>query len=115
VRALASAESAEGFSGTVRSRFIDTVRVKGRRFPTRVLEIVAPGDPAAEVKLGGAEAYRSTFEAYERRDFGAASEAFARMELGGDSAAGTLRARCEAWLASGAPDGFDGAMLIHEK
>ncbi len=115
VRALASAESAEGFSGAVRSRFIDTVRVKGRRFPTRVLEIVAPGDPAAEVKLGGAEAYRSTFEAYERRDFGAASEAFARMELGGDSAAGTLRARCEAWLASGAPDGFDGAMLIHEK
>ena len=115
VRALASAECVGSLAQGTATRFVDVVRVKGRQLPTRVYEILPPHDPATRSRLDGEAAYLEAFAAYQAGEFRTAADGFAALAKAGDPAAAVLRDRCGAYLDGGAPDGFDGAILIHEK
>ena len=99
------------------ARFLDLVRVKGRRDPVSIYELVGPGDLAGAAKLGAAEEYRRAFAYYRAGRFNEATVLYRRILLDapGDNPARLMFERSRAYATAGAPKGWDGVTVFHEK
>lgn len=93
-------------------RELDAVRVKGRRQPVRVFEVVGlPGEVEAEALARREEALR----AYRDRRFAEAAAAFAALAGEGDRPAAIFATRCAALADAPPPPEWDGVFEMTSK
>lgn len=94
-------------------REVDRVRVKGKKVPTRVFELLArKGDAGAP---GGPGEFEQALAAYHQRRFAEAMDAFARCAEKGDPVARVYAARCRDYLAAPPPENWDGVYELTQK
>ncbi|TNE87221.1 MAG: hypothetical protein EP330_19040 [Deltaproteobacteria bacterium] len=94
------------------TRVVDAVRVKGKRKPIRVYEIVGEPEEVDGAALAELEAHSQAFEAYQAREFTLARQ---RFEALSSPAARVLAERCASFEASPPPDDWDGTWVLRTK
>lgn len=109
-RTLVSEETVRAARGTVLTRELDLIRVKGRQNPVRVHELVSvAGDaPPAYVRR-----FAEGLIHYRARRFSEAREAF--LASPEDAPSRVFAARCEAWLVQPPPEDWDGVFTLDSK
>ena len=99
-------------------RFLDIVKVKGKKEPSYIFEII-DGDPddIKELKLQTKDIFAEAINLYKSREFSKAKEGFESIiEVNQkDKAAKTYLKRCKAFIESGVPDEWDGITIIKWK
>jgi adenylate cyclase len=97
--------------GAFSLREVDRARVKGRRKPVALVEVLDALPPALrERREAQRGALSEGLEAWRAGDLARAEEAFRRME--GDPVAALYVARCAQQAAIGIPDGWDGTVTM---
>ncbi len=95
-------------------RVLDLIRVKGKKEPVAIHELIGPAGEPAPPWLGAAE---EAFARYLERDFAGAAELYGQVLAAkpGDVTATLLKERCLSYLETPPPDGWDGAMTKKTK
>jgi adenylate cyclase len=108
--ATAEAAGAEGFL----FRELDRVRVKGKKEPVAIHELLAarPAPPELEER---ARCFGEALAAYRARRFGEAAEGFEALAAEGDGPAGVLAERARRLAAEGAPEGWEPVETLTSK
>ena len=117
IRILLSGAVKDRLDKSIRLRFLDLVRVKGRNEPVKLYELMYPGDPLAQAKLAAAQRYVEGFRYYRAGRFGEARTSFkaALAMAGDDRPCSILLERCARLAAEGAPAGWAGITEFHDK
>lgn len=116
------------FSGTVYDsikdpenyliRQIDKVKMKGKKEAVRIYEamLLYPDEEFSQLREY-IDAYENGFSLYEAGDFKASAEAFAAClhKRPNDTVAALLKKRCETFIVSGTPAGWNGIYSALEK
>lgn len=94
--------------GAFHFRALDLIRVKGKKEPVAIHQLIGPAEQAAPPWLGAAE---EAFARYLERDFAGAAALYGEVlaALPGDRAAAMLRERCLAYGETPPPPEWDGA------
>ncbi|MEW6521685.1 MAG: adenylate/guanylate cyclase domain-containing protein [Thermodesulfobacteriota bacterium] len=96
-------------------RFIDRVRVKGRKLPVNIYEPLCEGEPAEEVQREAAS-FEQAVSAYQQQDFVAARQMMSELSGQHDSKLYRLYLeRIEVFLASPPPPDWDGVFVFTSK
>ncbi|MCF8034864.1 MAG: adenylate/guanylate cyclase domain-containing protein [Desulfarculaceae bacterium] len=95
-------------------RALDLIRVKGKKEPVAIHQLIGPGDQAAPPWLAAAE---EAFALYLKRDFSRAAGLYGQVLAVApqDVTAAMLRQRCLAYAQSPPPPEWDGAMTKKTK
>lgn len=95
-------------------REIDCVKVKGKGRPGRIYELVC--EKGAECDLGLLEGFARALSLYRDRRFMEAKEVFGEIERGTQDAASSLyMKRCDEYLETPPPEGWDGVFEAKTK
>ena len=107
----ASAESAMVF------RSVERVRMKGKRHPVLVHELIGARDDVPEATVQAVARYEAALALYWSRDFEAARSEFEAVDvaLGGDPPSRVLAEACVECLASPPADDWDGTRVMRVK
>ena len=114
--AMIGPETYEGAKAHILARELDLVKVKGKRIPVRVYELLGRADDplpeAREVK----RRYEAALALMRAREFERARQQFVALakELG-DPPSKTLTGSCEDFLRTPPPADWDGSNELHEK
>lgn len=99
-------------------RLVDRVRVKGRTAPAAVHEVldVLPSE-ARDLRLSTRDRFETARSLFDAARFAEARAAFADVLATDpdDTAAAVHVQRCEQFVATGVPDGWDGVVLLDRK
>jgi adenylate cyclase len=95
-------------------RELDYLRVKGKKNPTRIYELIDERDEKSHYDW--IEIYERALKIYRRGNFDAAAEIFARLAEGtvGDSASAAMLERCR-YLKAHPPQKWDGILTLEVK
>ncbi|MBI3395322.1 MAG: adenylate/guanylate cyclase domain-containing protein, partial [Spirochaetia bacterium] len=99
-------------------RVLDRVRVKGKRDPVTVVEILnGELEDVRKAKLQSKERYETALRLYGEQDFIGAAGAFQSVITLNplDKAAGLFLKRCSKLMRSGVPEGWDGIHQLDRK
>jgi class 3 adenylate cyclase/CheY-like chemotaxis protein len=99
-------------------REVDRVRVKGKRTPITLYEVLdALEDDGAKAKRATASSFAEAIESFRAGRFEAALGLFDRVlgEDPRDGAALLYQRRCQRFLREGSPEGFDGTTNLRSK
>jgi adenylate cyclase len=110
VRALVSEETVVAARGTVLTRELDLLRVKGRQHPVRVHELV---DVAGATPPASMVRFAEGLALYRARRFAEAREAFLSSQE--DPPSRIFAARCEALSTRPPPEDWDGVFSLDTK
>jgi len=104
--------------GMYNFRFLDIVRVKGKKEAVYIFELVdGEPDEIRELKLSTLKDYGEAIQLYKKRSFKKAMEGFsevlARNEQ--DQVSRIYKERCRKYIDEGVPDDWDGAEPIDHK
>jgi hypothetical protein len=98
------------------ARELDLVRVKGKKIPVRVYELMGRAEEPLPKEREIKRRYEGALVKFRTRDFaGAAVEFQALIEEFDDSPSKTYRAYCEERLKEPPPPDWDGSNELHEK
>jgi class 3 adenylate cyclase len=99
-------------------RFLDIVKVKGKKEPSYIFEII-DGDPddIKKLKLQTKDIFAEAINLYKSQEFSKAKKGFESIiEINQkDKAAKTYLKRCNTFIESGVPDDWDGITIINWK
>lgn len=97
-------------------RELDYLRVKGKKEPTRIYELLCEKGSPCEADYQWISKYQTALELYRKGDFGKAKEAFDELCAAPlkDGASFTMASRCE-WLINKPPENWDGILTLEEK
>ncbi len=100
--------------GSVSSRLVDTVAVKGK---TQGLRIYTVESDLSSQEKEDWEQHDEAMESYYRRDFAKAGKAFRELarRMPGDYLVGLMKDRCAAYEKSPPPEDWNGVEVMHEK
>jgi adenylate cyclase len=114
---LVGEETYEQARGRVEARSVDVVRVKGKTQGVTIYELLAPRGALPEAAQDWLARWETAMSLYRARRFAEARDAFAalRAEKPGDPVAALYVERCQGYLATPPPDGWDGVHEMHEK
>ncbi len=94
-------------------RELDLIRVKGKEQPVRIFELVGKKDEVSEEKNRLITVFQRGLAYYRARNFLGARDQFSTIH--GDPASGVFVYRCEEFLKSPPPEGWDGVFTFTEK
>jgi adenylate cyclase len=117
-RVLVSAQVlAGGLPEGLRSRFVDSVKVKGKNEPVSLHELLDPALPDAARKVATIEAFAAAVEHYQNQRFAQALEAFQGVSAQDpeDRAARLYVDRCRQLLERGVPEGWSPVTKLDSK
>jgi len=99
------------------SRFLDAVRVKGRKEVVRIRELLVPGDPDSEAKLRCVPAWEAAWLRYEAGRFDEALALYETIlkDYPGDGAAALFRDRCLRLIGTAPGADWDGVTTFGQK
>jgi len=114
---LATDATAEAAKNAILFRKVDIVRVIGRSEPVEVLEVMADCTTASAAQLDLRDRYAQALDLYQKRNFRAASAAFAALAVifPHDGPAATMAARCARFAATPPPPDWDGIWRLESK
>ena len=120
VRIAASGDTLSALrqSDAVLHRFLDVVRLKGRKNPTLVYDLFGGDDEPERIrKTRTREPFEQALAAYRGERFQEASQLFSSVlaENAKDTAAELLRARCDHYATHGVPLGWAGVEEMQSK
>lgn len=120
VRIAASGDTLAALSSSdnVLHRFLDVVRLKGRKSPTFVYDLFGgDSEPERLLKIKTRERFEQALNAYRNERFEDASRLFssALADNPGDTAAELFRVRCDHYAKHGAPLGWAGVEEMQTK
>lgn len=97
-------------------RQVDLLRVKGKKQPVAVFELIGPRGTMDERQRRSMALFECAFAAYQQAEFAAALALLdQRRAFGDDPTAGVLRKRCEQSLADPPPPDWDGVFTLKTK
>jgi adenylate cyclase len=114
---LVSEATFAGAQEEIEAREIDILRVKGKKQPVRVYELLGLKGDLSESGRRVVEAYRKAMELYRARSFEAASAAFQAIleRAPQDGPSRTMLGRCRLHMAAPPPADWDGAHTLETK
>ncbi len=103
-------------AGDFETRLLDRIRVKGKKEPVAVYELLGPRGSVEPERLRYARGYEAAFAAYVARDFAAALRLLDELGAAADDAGvALLRSRCEEYLGHPPGEDWDGAYTMTGK
>jgi len=114
VSIVVSQTTRDAAAGGFHFRVLDLIRVKGKKEPVAIHELIGPSDQPAPQWLEAAE---KAFTRYLDRDFAGAVEFYGQVLAAkpGDVTATLLKERCLSYMETPPPDDWDGAMTKKTK
>jgi two-component system sensor histidine kinase ChiS len=107
-----------GNPGAYNFRFLDIVRVKGKKEAVYIFELIdGEPDEIRNIKIQQKEDFGVAMNYYKKRDFKSALDKFSIVYADNprDKAAGIYIKRCTKYMKEGIPDDWDGAEAIDYK
>ena len=108
----------ERLGGRFLTREVDTMRVKGKKKPVQVFEVLAEaGTPAASLVARLQDLHETAMDLYRRRRWSEALSAFGagREAFPSDTVLGLYMERCQHFLRNPPPPDWDGVWELKEK
>jgi len=96
-------------------RELALIKVKGKKQPVRIFELMAVGGPVDPARMNSARAFEKALELFRARKFQAAWEAFLTLAHQKDRAAEIYLALCERYIHDPPPPDWDGSYQMETK
>ncbi|MFH1708047.1 MAG: adenylate/guanylate cyclase domain-containing protein [Planctomycetota bacterium] len=96
-------------------RKVDAVRVKGKKKPVVLYELIAEKGKADPARLARCQKYEAALAQYMARDFTGAKAVFAALATEGDGPSKTFLERCDEYQAVPPPADWDGSYTATHK
>lgn len=115
-RILVAESTWERVADEFEGRQVDLLRVKGKKKPVAVFELIGPRGTLDERGARATDLFARAFAAYQASDFGGALALLDEQgALVADPTAQVLRKRCEAFRDDPPPPGWDGVFTLATK
>jgi adenylate cyclase len=96
-------------------RELALIKVKGKKQPVRIFELLAVGGPVDPARMESARAFEKALGQFRARKFQAAWEAFLTLAHRKDRAAEVYLGLCERYLHDAPPEDWDGSYQMETK